>query len=441
MLLISMSGVMASENLANNNNQGIPYGDDGIDQSLDKKVCCATASINPEPSTSYDVMEREDCLGPTVAIISREIVDDKYCKETSKPIPKYPVTVEFKVGNSLLLDDTNGILELTAIDNIVSNGFSDIRTGYVAIFTFTSNEGVGFQQFVYESDTFSISPFSLFVKDITEFEVVLEITRTDILPQPVPSQNRVCCKVQPVVANPVPSYNWMDKEDCFVLEQMVGASREIVDDKFCKVTDKPIDEESGKKSREIIRVRQSSNDQIASEEGKSSNIIRSVKIVPGNKKPIILTQSGKEVKSLIDTNTGFSMSVKSSNGEEKIMTFESTEDLWNKMTDENQVRVKTRRTFVNNENGFGIETPNGIKEIKILPSQASDRAKEVLTEIFGEIELKEEQGRVFYDFNEEKRVKVLGFIPVKAKYSAQVDAESGELINSQRPWFDSISSK
>ncbi len=597
-------------------------------------VCCKTSDINAEPHFSYDMMTKAQCVETiTIATISRSVVDDDFCKVDIDPIVKYPVEVEFEVGDSILLDDTNGILELTTIDNVVGvDSVADTPNIYVyrATFTFESNAGIGAQYNLYEGDTFSVGPFSLYVQDISDDELTLEITRTDILVDDhvpglisSPSERPVCCKISPVVPNPVPKFVWVEEDECSTCKKnalgfkecMVGVNKEIVDDDYCTVTTEPVPQpigdfpryvkvETGSSlsldefdgtlefldvvvgvsagsevaissdllaqfrfvgdtginkdyslqagdqirldsltfylkdivengndfvasfyvteddykpttdtetvqsenlvcckitpvvqypvskfswteedyckiecrtnlatgieecmvgaSREIVKDYFCVESQIPRNEEPSTEIITvgrvqssrgnmeasttsdeigSVRMVPGNKKPMLTSTSGIAVPSIASAENGFSMRVRSTAGVEEVIAFASTDDLWNTMTDEKQVKVKTRKTFVNDKEGLSIETDDGKKEIKILPSQASDKAKEVLTEIFGEIEIKEENGKVFYEFNEERKVKVLGFIPVNAKYSAQVDAESGELIKSSKPWFAAISSK
>lgn len=278
----------------------------------------------------------------------------------------------------------------------------------------------------------------------------------------------VCCMIAPVVPNPIPRYKWTEKEACAVncqtnpstgvKECMLGVSKKIVDDNFCENSSisrsnaslnehsriinkkaKPINDQ--KNNPGMIKI----GEQVRLENGerqvKSSDVVKSVRLSPGSNAPTLYANSGSKIQTPVNAKAGFSMKVRASNGSEEVLTFKSSDNLWNKMIDGNKkIEVKTRKTLVSDKNGLGVETSNGTKRIKVLPSQASDRAKEVLNETFGDIELKEKNGKVFYDFNEKKKVKFLGFIPVKARFNAQVDAETGELIKSHKPWFLAISS-
>ena len=83
------------------------------------------------------------------------------------------------------------------------------------------------------------------------------------------------------------------------------------------------------------------------------------------------------------------------------------------------------------------------KEIKVMPETASARALEVLGAKCAErnctIELKEvgkgNETKIAYEVKTEKEVKVLGFIKTKMQVEAQVDAETGEVIQTKRPWW------
>ena len=87
-----------------------------------------------------------------------------------------------------------------------------------------------------------------------------------------------------------------------------------------------------------------------------------------------------------------------------------------------------------------VETDSGSRIVKVLPSVASDRAKEVLSEKFGELELKFVGSNLVYESNEEQRFRILGFISSKSDVSVVIDAETGEMDVS-KPWFSFMSSR
>jgi hypothetical protein len=80
---------------------------------------------------------------------------------------------------------------------------------------------------------------------------------------------------------------------------------------------------------------------------------------------------------------------------------------------------------------------NGRKaEIKIMPETASARAKERLGELGFNVQLKEVgNNKVVYELTAEKEGRMLGLFKVKGKFSAQVDAETGNIISVKKPWW------
>jgi len=102
------------------------------------------------------------------------------------------------------------------------------------------------------------------------------------------------------------------------------------------------------------------------------------------------------------------------------------------------------RLHTNLSNGKGAE-------IKIMPSTASERALERLRlkvcspDNNCTIQLKEvgvgNQTRAAYEVQAEKEARVLGLFKTKMRVQAQVDAESGEVIKSKKPWWAFLASE
>lgn len=88
-------------------------------------------------------------------------------------------------------------------------------------------------------------------------------------------------------------------------------------------------------------------------------------------------------------------------------------------------------------------------EIKVMPSTASERALERLRlKVCNEscsIELKEvgegNNSKIAYEFKAEKRAKVFGIFGTNMEVETQIDAETGEVIKTRRPWWSFISSE
>ncbi|NMB67040.1 hypothetical protein GYA25_03200 [Candidatus Woesearchaeota archaeon] len=115
-----------------------------------------------------------------------------------------------------------------------------------------------------------------------------------------------------------------------------------------------------------------------------------------------------------------------------------------------QLRIETE-TDEQNRTRLRVNFSNGKNaEIKIMPDVASQRALERLrlkncnsTENCT-IELKEvgngNQTKVVYELQTRKETRILGLFKARMNVEAQVDAETGEVIQAKRPWWAFLSS-
>jgi hypothetical protein len=99
-----------------------------------------------------------------------------------------------------------------------------------------------------------------------------------------------------------------------------------------------------------------------------------------------------------------------------------------------------------NKTMLKTQLSNGMNaEIKVMPNTASQKAIERLqlkvcnSENNCSIELKEvgkgEQSRAAYEVQAQKEARVLGLFKTKMQVQAQIDAETGEIIKSKKPWW------
>ncbi|MFW5871551.1 MAG: hypothetical protein ACOCUT_00445 [bacterium] len=106
----------------------------------------------------------------------------------------------------------------------------------------------------------------------------------------------------------------------------------------------------------------------------------------------------------------------------------------------------TLNLFANESNGsVRARLGNGrYSDIKVMPDKASENALERLRMNFCtnetcKIELKEvgqgNESRAAYDVQVDKKVKVLGLFNARYESNAQVDAQTGDVIKSKRPWW------
>jgi hypothetical protein len=101
---------------------------------------------------------------------------------------------------------------------------------------------------------------------------------------------------------------------------------------------------------------------------------------------------------------------------------------------------------VGNQTRLRVKLSNGANaEVKIMPDAASVKAMEQLRlnvcseENACQMELKEvgqgEQMTAAYEVKAQKKAKLFGFIDVDMDVDAQINAESGEIIRSGKPWW------
>lgn len=105
-----------------------------------------------------------------------------------------------------------------------------------------------------------------------------------------------------------------------------------------------------------------------------------------------------------------------------------------------------------NRTQLSVNFSNGrLANIKIMPDRASEvalarlRLKTCSSENNCTLQLRQvgtgNRTRAAYQINAQQQVKVLGFIRSRMRVQAQVDAETGEVISSQRPWWSFLASQ
>ncbi|HEA46517.1 MAG TPA: hypothetical protein ENH99_01925 [Candidatus Pacearchaeota archaeon] len=106
-----------------------------------------------------------------------------------------------------------------------------------------------------------------------------------------------------------------------------------------------------------------------------------------------------------------------------------------------ETELEIEDEFEGNETDLKAVMSNGRKAlIKIMPDAASDIAIERLKALnFTKIELKEVRHRneikVAYKFEAKKEGKFLGIFKLKLKMSSLVDPETGEVLDTTKPWW------
>lgn len=105
-----------------------------------------------------------------------------------------------------------------------------------------------------------------------------------------------------------------------------------------------------------------------------------------------------------------------------------------------------------NRTRLRVHFPNGMNsEIKIMPDTANERALERLRiRVCNEsnnctLQLKQvgqgNQTRASYELQAERHFKILGMFQTKAQVRAQIDAESGNVTSTSKPWWSFLASQ
>ncbi len=111
---------------------------------------------------------------------------------------------------------------------------------------------------------------------------------------------------------------------------------------------------------------------------------------------------------------------------------------------ETELNITTEKE--QNKTKLRLKLSNGLSsELKIMPDQASETAmKHLRLKVCSEenncqIELKEVgQGneiKAAYEIQAQKQVKVLGLFQTQMQVKTQINAENGEMIKTERPWW------
>lgn len=172
--------------------------------------------------------------------------------------------------------------------------------------------------------------------------------------------------------------------------------------------------------------------------GGTDIIAKEFKLQPGDSSLRAVTDNKVEVDVGVENiREGVELPV-TIKGVDKKITLSTSDDLWNYIQDDS-TKARTRETLITLNDGFGIETKTGKAQIEVLPTEAKEKATSYLKQDSGEVELATEDGRAVYKANIEKKVHVLGIIPVHGDYSVTIDAQNANVLRESKPWYDSIS--
>lgn len=173
------------------------------------------------------------------------------------------------------------------------------------------------------------------------------------------------------------------------------------------------------------------------ETGSGQVTAKQIKILPGAEKIVaVLENNGEQDIGASNLEEGIDFMAE---GDKKV-NIKTDKKLSATFITENDKSAKTKIILIGSDEGLIAETSAGDKEVKVLPSQISETAQDTITALES-IELKEVGEQLVYEVSGEKSMKILGIIPVDSEVSATIDAQSGEVISIDQPWYSAISTK
>jgi len=160
---------------------------------------------------------------------------------------------------------------------------------------------------------------------------------------------------------------------------------------------------------------------------------------PSEKEPTITTtiQTSKaETTSTKEESTSTKEETSSKSEKTTSISLSKVEDKTSIKSESGKVEAVTSEKVVVVDSKLLIETSTGTKEIKVMPEEAEESAKESLKiESVKEVELTTESEKAVYSVTGTKKAKVIAVFPVEMKVEAKVSAETGEVISMEKPWW------
>ena len=124
--------------------------------------------------------------------------------------------------------------------------------------------------------------------------------------------------------------------------------------------------------------------------------------------------------------------VSSTSGQKRLSLKKVTENSIS--IEEGSASVTTSGKMIIEEKKLWMETSDGNKEIKIMPSTASETAINQLRLKNYEIVLKE-VGKPMYEISGQRDVKVIGLFKSEMSVVSYIDADTGIVENTRKPWW------
>lgn len=185
------------------------------------------------------------------------------------------------------------------------------------------------------------------------------------------------------------------------------------------------DEDNSGRDRE--RVREEFKSEFTTADGKRVEVERKIEIEDGKRKIVII----RKVTNPDGTVSEYKMEIVEKDGK-RVVKFEGRGDF--------DVETDLEIDQGENESDLEATTSDGVRhKIIILPDRASEVAVERLKSMNFTVELREVRERnvprVVYIMESNKDGRFLGILKMKVKVEGQIDPETGELIEFNKPWW------
>jgi hypothetical protein len=231
---------------------------------------------------------------------------------------------------------------------------------------------------------------------------------------------KVCCSILIIVPDSKPRYEIKDKKECTNVnengEERVGASLQIVNNSFCKQARERLKEQL----KERLKAKLSE--------------IEKRELIQEKNRLKFEARTGVECPESC-TCTGSVMKCTLANGREMTIMAGNSGNTIVQVKGEN---MTTKVVLYKAEDGkvYGVFKNNETKQVRMLPDQVREKIKEKLArQLEKEDVTLTEDGT--YQYDGEKKKKLFMFIPVNAMVRAEIDPETGEVLEISKPkWWE-----
>jgi hypothetical protein len=180
---------------------------------------------------------------------------------------------------------------------------------------------------------------------------------------------------------------------------------------------------------------------VSSTQGQSINA-RALRIHPGSVEISAITDTDSYEVSARDLaeNEGLRLTINDRGVEKEVDIFVDEAQLKTFITQGNQ-RAETRLTIISDQGNLKAEYQQLQRAINILPEEASQTARDALNTNLERMELRDNKGLLVYEAEAQQRMNILGIIPTTANVQTVISADTGEVLETNKPWYSGISSR